>query len=63
MLDEFNWGIEDFIAALVLIFGLAVGCMLTLKFTKKAKSRWILITLLIAAFLAIWAHLAVGLWN
>jgi hypothetical protein len=61
--DQFNWGIEDFVFA-----GIWMYCLLWLvefsvkKFGTRPR-KLIIPALIILVFLAIWAELAVGLFN
>ena len=56
-----NWGIEDFVAAAVLV---AVGwfaIVLVRRTVQGGVLRFILLAGVVLVVLAIWAHLAVGI--
>ncbi len=61
--NEVKWGLFDFAAAGILLFGTGLLCELVLRKVKKTSYRiGICIVLLIALFL-IWAELAVGIFG
>jgi hypothetical protein len=57
-----NWGIEDLAAAAVLIGGAAIALTIVLRSIRNAMLRAILAIGIILGVLAIWAHLAVGIF-
>jgi hypothetical protein len=58
---EVNWGPEDFLVAGVMFAGLGAGIDLTLRLPASLRVRLTLIAGAVAAFLFVWAELAVGL--
>lgn len=56
-----NWGVEDFAAAVVLLTTTALAVVTAVRFVQPMW-RWILVVGIIAVAVAIWAHLAVGIW-
>jgi hypothetical protein len=59
--DEVAWGLGDFIAAGVLLFGTGLMYELSVKMTQSHKYRTGIGILLLAALLLVWAELAVGI--
>lgn len=61
--QEVNWDIMDFLVATVLL--LSVGFLIEFIFRKlkKRNNRYLLIALVILAFLLLWAELAVGIFG
>lgn len=59
--DGWNWSLGDFIFAAIMLFG--TGLLIDLVFRKFHNKfyRLIGVTIVILAFLVIWAELAVGL--
>jgi hypothetical protein len=57
-----NWGIEDFAAAAILILAVVLGIVAVRYRVKAQPTRRILITVMVIAALAVWAHLAVGIF-
>lgn len=60
---EVQWTLKDFIIAFVLIFGTGVIIDLTIRKIKTPTLRFLLITIIIAFLLLLWAELAVGVFN
>ena len=59
--SEVNWTIGDFIVAGVLLFG--TGSVFVLAGRKLPQSRLVVGVILGAAFLYVWAELAVGVFT
>ena len=57
-----NWGIEDFAAAAVLLIGAAVALAVVFRSVRTQPARGLLAVGVVLATLAIWAHLAVGIF-
>jgi len=57
-----NWGIEDFAAAAVLILTVVLGIAAVRYRVKAQPVRGILFAVIVIAALAVWAHLAVGIF-
>lgn len=62
ILEDMNWGAEDFLAAAILLFcgGMAFSALVPI--TKTKWQRWLISTAIFLVFAAIWAELAVGLF-
>jgi hypothetical protein len=56
-----NWGVEDLIAAAVLLLAAVVGVVVVSKAVHSRLWRLVLTGLVILIVLAIWAQLAVGI--
>jgi CHASE2 domain-containing sensor protein len=56
-----NWGVEDFIAAAVLLLAAVVGVVVVSKTVHNRLWRLVLTGLVILILLATWAQLAVGI--
>ena len=56
-----NWGVEDFIAAAVIIVLTATGIALVRRTARSGVVRVALVILVVAAAMAVWAQLAVGI--
>ncbi len=56
-----NWGIEDVVAATMLVAAAALAVWLVRRFVRRKSSRLLLTILVGLVFLATWAHLAVGI--
>jgi dipeptide/tripeptide permease len=59
--DEVSWTIFDFIIMGALLLSTGFLCELTIRKVSKTKYRIILCIVILAAFLIIWAELAVGI--
>jgi hypothetical protein len=59
---DMNWGTEDFAAAAALLGGAAVALVLVFESGYGPLSRVLLGGTVVAITLAIWAHLAVGVF-
>lgn len=57
-----NWKVSDFVIMGVLLLGTGLVCELVLRKVKSMKNRFILCGIVLAAFLLIWAELAVGIF-
>lgn len=57
-----NWGIEDFAAAAVLLLTVVLGIAIVRYRVKTPPARWLLTAVIVIAALAVWAHLAVGIF-
>lgn len=60
---EMNWGIEDFIAAAVLIGGAGLGIELAVRLIKSRTAMFAAIAGVLAVLLLIWAEVAVGIFD
>jgi Kef-type K+ transport system membrane component KefB len=58
---EVNWDITDFIVMGTLLSSVGLLIMLAKRTVKNTNHRVVVILALLAAFLLIWAHLAVGI--
>jgi peptidoglycan/LPS O-acetylase OafA/YrhL len=61
--DEVNWTLPDFVAAAVLLLSTGLMCELVIRKVKKIPHRIAICVTLVAAFLLIWAELAVGIFG
>ncbi len=61
--DEVSWTIFDFIVMGILLLSTGFLCELTIRKVTKAKHRIVLCIVILAAFLIIWAELAVGIFG
>lgn len=61
--DQVAWGPGDFTAAAVLLATAWLGLELTWRFARSGRTRTVASSVIVLALLAIWAHLAVGLWK
>lgn len=59
--DEVNWGREDFVAGAILFGLLGLGLELLARSGGSRKRRLLVGVALFAAFLFIWAEMAVGI--
>ncbi len=57
-----NWGIEDLVAAAVLLLVAVVGVAVVLSTVHSRMWRLLLVGVIIFVVLAIWAQLAVGIF-
>ncbi len=60
---EVNWGVGDFVIAGLLLLGTGVVIQYLRQRITNPKTRIVLIILVIAAFVLIWAELAVGIFG
>ncbi|MHA7818460.1 MAG: hypothetical protein ACX930_02310 [Erythrobacter sp.] len=60
MSDDVNWTAGDFLAAAVLLFGLGAAIELAIRFAPSRAVRAAAVALALAAFVFVWAMLAVG---
>jgi hypothetical protein len=56
-----NWGVEDVVAAAVLIASAGTGIALVRRYVSGRTLRLVLIAGVVLVVLAIWAQLAVGI--
>jgi ABC-type cobalt transport system substrate-binding protein len=61
--DEVNWTLFDFVIAGALLFGTGLLSELIMRKIKKINYRIVLLFVLFAALLLIWAELAVGIFG
>ena len=61
--NEVNWGIEDFLAAAVLLFVAGMSYSLATRLARSAVQRIAVAVLVLAVLSTVWAHLAVGLFT
>ena len=61
--DEVNWNFGDFAVMGVLLFITGFFFELVLRLFTRSKQRAILLTIIIAICLLIWAELAVGIFG
>ncbi|WP_425259579.1 hypothetical protein ACPOLB_01775 [Rubrivivax sp. RP6-9] len=59
--QEVNWGLEDFVAAGVLLFAAGMVYSLATRRTRSTPRRLAAAAAVLVAVAAVWAHLAVGL--
>jgi len=57
-----NWGIEDWVAAALMLLGTGLGFALVFKTVRARKARVVLASVVVLVSLLIWAHLAVGVF-
>lgn len=57
-----NWGIEDLVAAVALLGSAGIALALILRSVHSRLPRLLLAGGIVVAALAIWAHLAVGIF-
>lgn len=60
--EDVNWKLNDFVVAGVLLFGTGLLLHFVLSGARSGKRRLALGLVVIAAFLYIWAELAVGIF-
>lgn len=58
-----NWGIEDIIAAAILLGGALLGVLAVRRFASNGNARLMGYAMVIAALVFIWAELAVGIFH
>jgi len=61
--DEVSWTIFDFIVMGILLLSTSILCELTIRKVTKIKHRIAICIVILAAFLIIWAELAVGIFG
>jgi len=61
--DEVNWSPFDFLAMGILLLGAGLACEVVLRIIKKTEHRSILLFIILALLLLIWAELAVGIFG
>jgi len=61
--DEVSWTIFDFVVMGVLLLSTGLLCELTIRKVTRIKHRIVLCIVILAAFLIIWAELAVGIFG
>lgn len=61
--NEVNWSIFDFVIMGVLLFATGLLCEFVFRRTKSIKHRIVFCSLILFAFLLIWAELAVGIFG
>ena len=57
-----NWGIEDFGAAAALLIGAGIALALIFRSVRSRRPQLVLSGSVVLIVLAIWAHLAVGVF-
>jgi hypothetical protein len=60
---EVNWGIEDFLAAGVLLFAAGMAYSLATRRARSTVHRLAVAALVLVVLAAVWAQLAVGLFT
>jgi hypothetical protein len=58
-----NWGIEDFAAAAAIFMATAIALVVALRLFRRQPARLIAAGAVVLVALAVWAHLAVGIWH
>jgi hypothetical protein len=61
--DKVSWTIFDFMVMGILLLSTGFLCELTIRKVTKVKHRIVLCIVIIAAFLILWAELAVGIFG
>lgn len=61
--NEITWTALDFLIAAVLLFSTGLVIELVLRKVRSTEKRLILCGIILAAFLLIWAELAVGIFG
>jgi hypothetical protein len=61
--SEVRWGLEDFVAAAMLLLGTGTGIVLAARYARSARQRVILIGALVLTLAVVWAQLAVGIFT
>lgn len=61
--DEISWTSLDFVVMGILLLSTGLLIDLAIRKVTKGKHRIILLIVIIAAFLAVWAELAVGIFG
>ncbi|MDI6028894.1 hypothetical protein QBK99_22220 [Corticibacterium sp. UT-5YL-CI-8] len=57
-----NWGAEDFLAAAAILVAVGLGVLLVSRTIHSQPARGLLMAIVVIAALALWAHLAVGIF-
>jgi peptidoglycan/LPS O-acetylase OafA/YrhL len=60
---EVSWGVFDFVAAGVLLFGAGAAMVLARRRFGQPVQRWLAIAAIALLFCLVWAELAVGLFR
>ena len=58
-----NWGLEDVVAAAMLLSVAGIGVALVRRHVHGRRHRVALIALIVLALLVVWAELAVGIFH
>lgn len=58
---EVKWGVFDFAAAGILLFGTGLACELVLRLVKNTGYRIAICAAVLAALVVVWLELAVGI--
>lgn len=61
--SEVNWGIEDFLAAGILLFGAGMAYSVAARRARSRVQRIAVAALVLAVLGTVWAQLAVGLFT
>ena len=61
--DEVNWTLFDFVVAGALLLGTGLMCEFVLRKASKTKYKIAICLAILAAFLLVWAELAVGIFG
>lgn len=59
---EMAWGPEDFAVFGAMLVAVCVAFELTVRFVRQGSWRLVMGLAVVAAFLLVWAQLAVGIW-
>ncbi len=63
LLMKWPWTVSDFVISGVLIFGTGIAIEVVKMKVKSTTHRVVIIVAIVAAFLLVWAELAVGLFG
>lgn len=61
--NQVNWGMEDFVAAGILLFGTGLACEVILRTVKTKQNRIVFCVVFLIALALIWVELAVGIFG
>lgn len=61
--SEVNWGVEDFMAAGILLFGAGMAYSVAARRARSTVQRIAVAALVLAVLGTVWAQLAVGLFT
>jgi hypothetical protein len=61
--DEVRWDREDFLAMGAMLLTLGLGLEATFGLVRQGKARVLIAALLVLGFFAVWAELAVGIFD